>query len=70
MPAPALVENYDFIGGPLAKAGSEDLALAECPRCEKRMWLGKNQYKGEVSIQCPTPACSYHETHDLRTVTF
>jgi hypothetical protein len=66
MPAPTLTREYDFIAGPLAKAGTADRALAECPECDRRFWLDSDQYRGAVSIVCPTENCTYHETCDLR----
>lgn len=35
-----------------------------CPRCGLRGRIDEDQYKGEVSVDCP--GCPYHATHDHR----
>lgn len=39
-------------------------AWATCPSCACRMKLDGDQYRGEVSVDCPE--CEYHETYDHR----
>lgn len=38
-------------------------AYVRC-QCGHAGWIDRDQWRGEVSIDCP--ACSYHETVDLR----
>jgi len=38
-------------------------AYVRC-RCGHAGWVDQDQWRGNVSIDCP--ACSYHETVDLR----
>lgn len=39
-------------------------AWGTCPVCGLRARLDGEQYRGEVSVDCPE--CEYHETHDHR----
>jgi predicted Zn-ribbon and HTH transcriptional regulator len=52
MPSPEVIYNFD--------RG----AMIECPDCKSVGYADADQYRGEVSIDCPE--CDYHETHDLR----
>lgn len=36
-----------------------------CPLCHTCGYIDDEQFKGQVSIQCAMPGCSYHETLDL-----
>lgn len=36
-----------------------------CPRCVTWADLDDDQVHGRVSIECVTPGCTFHETHDL-----
>ncbi len=38
---------------------------AVCPGCGVEQILDDDQFHGRVSIECGTPGCGYHETHDL-----
>lgn len=60
MAKPDLVPGYVSLG-PEYRV---DSALIVCPTCGRTGWIDGDQYRGEVSIDCPE--CDYHETHDLR----
>lgn len=36
-----------------------------CPRCSTWADLDDDQVNGRVSIECVTPGCDFHETHNL-----
>lgn len=40
------------------------VAWANCPGCGLRARIDRDQYRGDVSVDCPE--CGYHETHDHR----
>lgn len=40
------------------------ILMATCPGCGARGEIDLEQYRGEVSVDCPV--CDYHETHDHR----
>jgi hypothetical protein len=48
------------IRGPLNTL--EWTALIECPDCQRKAWIDREQYEGKISIVCE---CGWHETHDL-----
>lgn len=41
-------------------------ATIECPECGLVGVIDEEQWRGQVSIMCPSDDCDYHETHDLR----
>ena len=41
-----------------------DHAFVNCPGCGETLETDEDQYRGDVSLDCPE--CDYHETHDLR----
>lgn len=38
-------------------------AVVQCPKCERKAWVDREQFEGKVSMVCE---CGWHETHDLR----
>ena len=36
-----------------------------CPKCGTWAYIDDDQFYGRVSLQCATPGCDFHETHDL-----
>lgn len=60
----------DVLRGPVRHyAKGDDASIeprwwVECPICGLEAMIDGEQYRGEVSINCPN--CPYHETHDLR----
>ncbi len=60
MAAPDVVPGY--------RTGDRNQSvLIVCPECGRTGWIDGEQYRGQVSIDCPE--CDYHETHDLRQTT-
>lgn len=41
-------------------------ALIECPECGIYGEIDHEQFRGEVSIECPKDGCSFHQTVDFR----
>jgi hypothetical protein len=37
----------------------------QCPTCGVWGDLDDDQLHGRVSVECQTPGCSFHETHDF-----
>lgn len=40
------------------------VAWGNCPGCGLRARIDRDQYRGDVSVDCPS--CYYHATHDHR----
>ena len=43
-------------------ATRESFPLFRCPQCKHSGFIDEDQFHGRVSIVCPTPDCTYHET--------
>ena len=43
---------------------AEAFPLFRCPLCFESGVIDEDQYHGRVSIECPNPMCTYHETRD------
>lgn len=53
-----------LIGDYLFPKNEQRTAYIRCPECGHQAWIDREQWCGEVSIDCP--ACPYHETVDMR----
>lgn len=44
---------------------SYNVIKLRCPSCGTFADIDDDQYRGRVSVECGTPGCAFHETHNF-----
>lgn len=59
--------NDRFTVRHVSRDGSPTLNVTKirCPSCRTFGEVDQDQWQGRVSIECSTPGCTFHETHNF-----